>query len=125
MKENIIDKDSALQAPYPDNIELKNNSIGYNCTKCSSLIEILSINENNNTIEFNCINNCHNYNKIKIKEYLQKMIKYNDNKNISEKCEMHKKDEYIIYCFDCKVHLCKECLKSKKHRNHEKINIFE
>jgi len=49
------------------------NNIGYNCLECSSLIEILSINENNNTIEFKCINNNNHNNKIKIKDYLEKM----------------------------------------------------
>ena len=115
---------SLFPNPQSELIELNTNNLGYNCSECSSLIEILSINENNNTIEFNCINS-HNYNKVKIKEYLQKMKQYNDNKNISEKCENHKNAEYINFCFDCKLHLCKECLKSKIHKNHKKINIFE
>ena len=106
-------------------MEDNEEDIGYNCSECSSLIEIISINEDNNTIEFNCINN-HNYNIIKIKDYLEKMKKYKENKNTN--CEMHKNkknNEYINYCFDCKYHICAECLKSKIHKNHNKINIFE
>ena len=29
------------------------------------------------------------------------------------------------YCFDCKCYICIECLKSKIHKNHNKIIIFE
>ena len=36
---------------------LQIEEIGFNCPLCSSLIEILSINENNNIIEFKCLNN--------------------------------------------------------------------
>ena len=40
------------------------NDIFYNCTECSSLIEILSIDENKNIIEFKCINkDCHDSKK--------------------------------------------------------------
>ena len=35
------------------------NNIYYNCTECSSSIEILSINEKESIIEFICINNNH------------------------------------------------------------------
>ena len=35
---------------------VENNGKFYNCTECSSLIEILSINEDSNIIEFRCLN---------------------------------------------------------------------
>ena len=35
----------------------------YNCYECSSLIEITSIDEENNFIEFNCLNKEKNYYK--------------------------------------------------------------
>ena len=34
-------------------------------------------------------------------------------------------EKYISYCKNCKNHLCKECLKSRKHRNHYKKVIME
>ena len=92
----------------------------YNCSECSSNIEILSLDENN--IEFVCNNN-HNI-KIEIKEYLNKMKQYNNIKLNDDKCDFHKK-EYLSYCFDCNRHLCKDCLKKGDHRYHYKINIIE
>ena len=103
------------------------NKIFYNCSECSSLIEILSINENNNTIEFNCLNKNNNHNKkltMPIKEYLEKMKKFNNNKLNKDECEIHKA-KYLCYCFDCNCHLCKECLKEGNHLNHVKNNIIE
>ena len=99
----------------------------YNCTECSSLIEILSIDENKNSIEFNCLNknNDTHKKKMQIKEYLEKMKKYN-NKNINkDMCEIHKNNTYTCYCFDCNLHLCKECLKNRTHLRHYKNCIDE
>ena len=48
---------------------LQSNNMYYNCSECPSIIEIISINENN--IEYKCNNN-HN-NNIEIKEYLKNM----------------------------------------------------
>ena len=104
-----------------------NNEIFYNCSECSSLIEILSINEDNNTIEFNCLSQESQHSKklvMPIKEYLEKMKKYNNNKLNKDECEIHK-TTYICYCFDCNCHLCKECLKEGNHLNHIKNNIIE
>ena len=92
----------------------------YNCSECSSNIEIISLDENN--IEFIC-NNKHNI-KIEIKEYLNKMKQYNKIKLNDDKCDVHKK-EYLSYCFDCNNHLCKDCLKTGNHKYHYKINIIE
>ena len=103
------------------------NKIFYNYSECSSLIEILSINENNNIIEFNCLNKNNNHNKkltMPIKEYLEKMKKFNNNKLNKDECEIHKA-KYLCYCFDCNCHLCKECLKEGNHLNHIKNNIIE
>ena len=120
---------SAPPTPQLEQIKFNTNKIGYNCSECSSLIEILSINEDDNTIEFNCINNKNHSNKIEIKEYLQKMEKFKDIKNLNERCEIHNNIndyiKYVNYCFECKLHLCKECLKSKINKNHNKKYIFE
>ena len=99
---------------------LASNKIYYNCSKCSSAIEIISINED--TIEFKCNNN-HNE-KMCIKEYLEKMRKNNDNKINNGICSTHK-DDYLVYCFECNEHLCKDCLKLGGHSYHYKINIIE
>ena len=103
------------------------NSINYNkkyycCSECSAIIEIINIDDE--YIEFKCKNN-HNI-KMKIKEYLNKM-KLNINialKEYMNKCDNHK-EKYISYCFYCNEHLCNECLRSGKHRYHNKINIIE
>jgi len=107
-----------------------NNDMFYNCTECSSLIEILSINEDKNLIEFKCLNkNCHNTKKtMPMKEYFEKMEK-NKKPYINEDiCREHissKNNKYISYCFDCNCHLCEECLKSRDHVCHNKNNIIE
>ena len=100
--------------PAPS-IEKELDNIYYNCSECSSLIEIISINEKNNIIKFKCNNKNNNHNKeMIIKEYLKKMKK---NKIIHNK-------EYIKYYFNCNKHLCKLCLKSKEHIKHNKSNII-
>jgi len=124
---------AAPPVPKYNNIEINNNNTSYiyNCTKCSSLIEIISINERSNIIEFKCLNknNHHEKEKIPIKEYLDKMQKYTNeiiNEINDDTCFIHKtNNKFISYCFDCKCHLCEECLKSRIHFNHNKNNIIE
>ena len=97
------------ETPAVDSNEL-NNEIFYNCSECSSMIEIISINEENNTKEFNCLNQNNNHSKnniISLNEYLNKMKKYNNSKINKDECEIHK-NKYISFCFDCNCHLCKE-----------------
>ena len=95
----------------------------YNCSECSSPIEILSIDEKGCSIEFKCINNNHKK-QMPIKEYLDKMKKYNDRSLNKAKC-IHDNNNYDSYCLDCNKHLCKECLKSRNHINHQKNSIIE
>jgi len=96
--------------------------IYYNCTECNSLIEILSINEKENTIEFICSNQ--HKKLMPIKEFLDKMMD-NDNVDINKDiCQIHK-NQYMSFCFDCKKHLCKDCLKTRDHIYHNKNNIIE
>ena len=95
----------------------------YNCSECSSPIEILTIDEKECSIEFNCINNNHKK-KMPIKEYLDKMKKYNDKSINKAKCTHN--DKYCdCYCLYCNKHLCKECLKTREHINHQKKSIIE
>ena len=107
--------DDMTEAPL-----LANNKIYYNCTECSSAIEIVSIDDYN--IQFKCDNN-HSL-KMKIKDYLNKMKTYNNIELNKDRCNTHN-EEYESYCFDCKAHLCKQCLKLGEHRNHGKIYIIE
>ena len=96
--------------------------IYYNCTECNALIEILSIDEKENTIEFLCSNQ--HKKLMPIKEFLDKMMdndKVDINKDI---CQIHK-NQYMSFCFDCKKHLCKDCLKARDHIYHNKNNIIE
>ena len=82
-------------APIPES-----NKILYNYSQCASVIEKVSIEEDN--IEFQCLNN-HNK-KITIKDYLDKMKEYSIiilNNNI---CNIHE-EEYISYFFECNMHL--------------------
>ena len=114
-KETIKEIKDMNEAP-----RLESNKMLYNCSECSSTIEIISFNENN--IEFKC-NNKHNI-KMEIKDYLNKMKKYTNIKLNDKICEEHG-EEYLSYCFDCNMHLCKECLKLGKHSYHYKIILIE
>ena len=109
----------------PETMELELRDIGYCCSECSSLIEILSINENNSFIEFKCSNknNVHKKN-ISLKEYLEKRKLNKDFTNNKDLCNEHK-ENYKSYCLDCKKHLCSKCQKEGSHISHHKINIIE
>ena len=104
--------------------QLKLKEILYNCSECSSPIDISSIDEEKLTIEFNCINNNHKK-KMKIKEFINKMKKYNDNNINRDVCQQHNDNIYECFCVDCNRHLCKECLKTRNHVNHQKNSITE
>ena len=62
----------------------------YNCIECSSPVELLYINERQNLIEFKCIKD-NKIKKIPIKEYLEKMKKFNDKKGNEDLCTEDKK----------------------------------
>ena len=102
---------------------INQNELFYNCTECASEIEVLSINENECTIEFQCINNKHKK-KMSIKQYINKMKNFNDNNINNDICNIHNL-KYECYCLDCNIHLCKDCLKFRNHINHIKNSIIE
>ena len=97
------------------------------CPECSSPIEIVSLDESTNTLEFECTKYSHKTNIISLIQYLNniKLVKLNNLSEFKDKCEIHKNNDYKIYCFDCKRHLCKRCLKSGEHLNHTKNDIEE
>ena len=103
--------------------ELKLNELYYNCSECQSYIEILSINEKESIIEFKCIKNNHKI-KMPIKEYIIKMKNFNS-KNINDDICYHHKKKYKCYCLDCNKHICKDCLNSRNHINHNKYLLIE
>ena len=96
----------------------------YNCSECSSPIEIIFFDDLN--ICFNCFNK-NNPHKIilPIKEYINKMkIQYKVTNK--EKCMINKHNKMNeCYCLECNMHLCEICLKSREHLFHKKINIKE
>ena len=96
------------------------------CPECSSSIEILSIKEEKNIIEFRCLKN-QKYHILPIKDYLQKLKEKKDKniKELKDKCEKHYDQNYVCYCFDCNCHLCELCLKTRTHIHHKKSNIIE
>ena len=98
--------------------------IHYNCTQCSSPIEISAINEIGLTTEFKCANNNHLI-KTSIKDFFDKMKSFSNNDINNDKCKEHGNLLYESYCTKCEKHLCKECLKLRKHIDHLKINIIE
>ena len=94
----------------------------YNCSECSSPIEILYI--DNDNIEFICFDekNPHKR-KMSINEYIDKMKIHYIYKN-NGKCMKHNK-EYISYCLECNRHLCDMCLISREHLIHDKVYLKE
>ena len=130
-----IEKNSSEpQVPTSKKAGENENNIFTICPDCGSLIEISSINENNSSIEYKCLNEKKNHTEktkfaITIEEYLKKIKGNKTNKidEIKDKCfiENHNLNKYVSYCLDCRCHLCDECLKSKEHINHRKSNMPE
>ena len=122
----INSNDAPPVTPRPLN---ENNDILYCCSECSSLIEILSINDEENIIEFKCLNkNGHDIKRIPISEYFERMNKYKKKCFNDDLCIEHssnKNNKYESFCFECNRHLCKECLKTRDHISHNKNNILE
>ena len=105
--------------------ESKMDSYQYNCTECTSLIEIISLNNTLNEIEFRCLNNSHRIKK-PLNDYLNIMGTYKYAASLKTECECagHNKSKYEYYCLNCDKHLCKFCLESKEHLYHIKFNIM-
>ena len=98
----------------------------YNCSECPSVIEIINLDDE--FIEFKC-NNEHKI-KMRIEEYLNKIKENKDqmllnNKANNSRCDIHKGEEYLSYCFQCNIHLCEKCLMTGEHSYHYKIYLVE
>ena len=101
------------------------NELYYNCPECPSPIEIILIDEKEFQIEINCIDNNHRLKK-QIKEYINKMKDFNNKSLNDDVCNYNNHNtKYESYCFLCKKHLCKECLKSRDHISHNKCCLVE
>ena len=128
LNNNIENYSNYTSSSTPQNLTDSNDML-YNCTKCSSLTEILSINEDNNIIEFQCLNKeCNDIKTMPIKEYLEKIEKNKIRYLNEDTCREHiscKNNKYVSYCFNCNCHLCEECLKTRAHIFHNKTNIIE
>ena len=132
-----IENNSSV-APTPGEIgeteEIKNNNFAI-CPDCGSSIEVLSINEDNLSIEYRCLNEKKKHKEKTeftktIEEYLKKIKENKEDsiyEEIKDKCHIdnHNLNKYVSYCLDCKCHLCNECLKTKEHINHRKSNMPE
>ena len=111
----------------PFNEFMQYNELNYCCTDCSSLIEILHINENKNIIEFKCSNKNNSHQKsIEINKYLEERKQNKKNKsNINRDiCNEHGQ-KFLSYCLDCNKHICEKCQNKGIHLLHYKINIIE
>ena len=114
--------------PLPNNNQEGQKNTLYNCAECSSLIEISSIDENDNMVKYKCLGDKEKHEKtIKIKEYLEKMVQFNNKALNEDICPTHNdtQNKYVSYCFDCNKHLCPKCLQDRTHINHYKNNIIE
>ena len=76
--------------------EIKQEELFYNCGEYSSPIEILLINEDECTIEFQCINNKHKK-KMLIKEYFNKMKNYNNRNINNDICDIHNLKYVLLF----------------------------
>ena len=132
--QKIENNTSEALLPTPgETEELLNNNFTI-CPDCGSSIEILSINENDLSIKYKCLNEKKRHAEstnfiIAIEEYLKKIKESKDNKfdELKDKChiENHNLNKYVSYCLECRCHLCEECLKTKEHINHRKSNMLE
>ena len=77
---NSYIRDEEPATPMMQNSLLPSNNDCYTCSACTSSIEILSINDKENSLTFRCLNpiekNNHNIKTIPIEKYINSMKKY-------------------------------------------------
>ena len=96
-------------------------------TLLSDELKKYDFNENNNIIEFKCINKNDSHQKsLKINQFLEKRKQQKiGNSNINtDTCNEHGQ-KFMSYCFDCNKHICEKCQNEGNHLLHSKINIIE
>ena len=98
--------------------ELKENQ-SYSCTDCDRVIEIMSLNDETNSLIFKCP--IHGEKEMSIKDYLSNMKK---NTFLYSECSLCKKNqneannnEIFDYCKQCKLVICNNC-KASHDNNH-------
>ena len=129
MESSTIEDKNLNEAPSFTSEFIKQYS--FDSTECSSSsIEIISIDENKSSIDFKCYEENPNEKKnMSLKDFFEKKDIYCKKSIKEDKCPKHSLDSsdnnYISYCFDCKTHLCKECLKTRIHINHNKNYLIE
>ena len=120
-KKIVLERDEIKYLKDSNGIsKLQDNSIF--CSECSSVMELISL--NNNNIYFKCSKYNEHELKMNIKNYLDKIKQYNNMILNNSICSSHQK-EYYSFCFDCNMHLCKECRNIKIHNYHYKIFLEE
>ena len=101
--------------------DMKKNTFLYSiCSLCKK-----KQNEINNDEIFNYCTNCKLIicNSCKMNhDKGHNIIKNNKNLTI---CPLHPKNNNLSYCLDCNCHICKECMKHRKHMEHKKKIIQE
>ena len=138
MENNYI-RDEEPAKPMIDDSPILNNNDCYNCTNCPCPIEILSINDKENSLTFKCLNpiekNNHNIKTMSICEYIKSMKKYtylNSECYICKKLQNQSKDIQIFsYCIKWDKIICNDCinkhlqLNEKNHKNMNKEYIIK
>ena len=59
-----------------------------------------------------------------ISEYID-LMRNNKNNEKGVRCFLHPKEKNSSFCFECNIHICEECKKSKKHIGYRKDDIIE
>ena len=127
MEENTIEFQAATPAGQA---ELLCKDDCYSCTNCNSPIEIISLNQDNNTINFKCVKNKDHGNKtLSLKDYLEKMTKNTYLYYNCSECGLSQNnyDTIFSYCINCNKILCNQC-KNKHNKifySHQFINTKE
>ena len=95
--ETLSIENDSNDAPPPEQKKLENEILI--CPECSSPLEIISLNEESNLFEFQCIKNNHNNNKMLITDYFNKIkkIKNLNNFEFRDQCEVHKNNYFTNY----------------------------
>ena len=100
-----------------------NNNNHYRCPKCLFFpyIEIIDKNE----IKYICKCTKGERKKVKIKELINEITNFKDEKNNNKelKCSKHNQ-EFRYYCTNCNINICKECCEFHLNKKHDFI-IFD